>query len=293
MAKARALDKRRKSVRNIRKITRTMELIATAQFKRAMDRASALTSYTDKITARVKDLAKSGMEVSHPLLKQPEETERATLLVLTANRGLCAGYNGNVFRRASARWDQWQETVPQPRLEVSGKRGIGAFRFRGVQPDETFTHFEDKPTYEEVDVLATAYLDAFISGKLDRLDVAYTKFHSLGSQSAVIETLFPLSGLGGAEEDGEPGGESQYEFFPSAESILDEVVPMSFKMKLFKCFLDAAVSEQIARMMAMKAATENADSMISSLTMSYNRARQGQITGELLEIIGGADALEN
>jgi len=293
MAKARALDKRRKSVRNIRKITRTMELIATAQFKRAMDRASALTSYTDKITALARNLAKSGMEVSHPLLKQPEETENATLLVLTANRGLCAGYNGNIFRRASVLWDQWQESIPQPRLEVSGKRGISAFRFRGIQPDEKFTHFEDKPTYEEVDVLASAYLDAFISGRLDRLDVAYTKFHGLGSQTAVIETLLPLSGLGPSEENEEPGGESQYEFFPSAESILDEVVPTSFRMKLFKCFLDAAVSEQIARMMAMKAATENADSMISSLTMSYNRARQGQITGELLEIIGGADALES
>jgi F-type H+-transporting ATPase subunit gamma len=294
MAKARALDKRRKSVRNIRKITRTMELIATAQFKKAMDRASALSAYTDRITALVKDLAKSGMEVSHPLLKQPEETNRASLLVLSGNRGLCAGYNGNIFRLASARWTQWQNDIPEPKLEVSGKRGIGAFRFRGIQPDETFTHFEDKPTYEEVDVLATAYLEAFTTGKLDRLDVAYTKFHSLGKQTAVIETLLPLSGLGetSAETD-EPSGESQYEFFPSAESILDEIVPTSFRMKLFKCFLDAAVSEQIARMMAMKAATENADSMISSLTMSYNRARQGQITGELLEIIGGADALEN
>jgi F-type H+-transporting ATPase subunit gamma len=294
MAKARALDKRRKSVRNIRKITRTMELIATAQFKKAMDRASALSAYTDRITTLVKDLAKSGMEVSHPLLKQPEETNRASLLVLSGNRGLCAGYNGNIFRLASARWTQWQNDIPEPKLEVSGKRGIGAFRFRGIQPDETFTHFEDKPTYEEVDVLATAYLEAFTAGKLDRLDVAYTKFHSLGKQTAVIETLLPLSGLGetSAETD-EPSGESQYEFFPSAESILDEIVPTSFRMKLFKCFLDAAVSEQIARMMAMKAATENADSMISSLTMSYNRARQGQITGELLEIIGGADALEN
>jgi len=292
MAKARALDKRRKSVRNIRKITRTMELIATAQFKRAMDRATALSAYTERLTALVGDLARSGLEVSHPLLKQPEETKRATLLVLTANRGLCAGYNGNVFRLAAACWRQWRGTVPEPRLEVSGKRGISAFRFRGTQPDETFTHFEDKPAYEEVDVLAAAYLDAFSSGRLDRLDVAYTRFHSLGSQTAVLETLLPLSELSEAGEEEEPSGESQYEFLPSAESILDEVVPTSFKMKLFKCFLDAAVSEQIARMMAMKAATENADSMISNLTMSYNRARQGQITSELLEIIGGAEALK-
>ena len=120
--------------------------------------------------------------------------------------------------------------------------------------------------------------------------MVYTKFENASRQQAVVETLLPLGGLAGADEE-LPAGESQYEFLPSAESILDEIVPTSFKVRLFKCFLDAAVSEQIARMVAMKAATENADSMISQLSMAYNRARQGQITGELLEIIGGAEAL--
>ena len=290
MAKARALDRRRKAIRNIRKITRTMELISTARFKRAMDRAVAATAYTRRITALVGHLARRGLEVSHPLLQQRPEPQRALLLVLAANRGLCAGYNGNVVRLALARRQKLMETVPQDRLEVSGKRGISAFRFRKIQPDESFTHFEDKPSFAEVDVLATRYLVDFMAGALDRLDVVYTKFESASQQHAVVETLLPLSDLNGAEEESS-AAEPQYEFLPSAESILEEVVPTSFKVRLFKCFLDAAVSEQIARMVAMKAATENADSMISQLSMAYNRARQGQITSELLEIIGGAEAL--
>src|ERR1700757_1665602 len=130
MAKARALDRRRKSIRNIRKITRTMELIATARFKKAMDRASAGTAYTRRITQLVADLANSGLEVSHPLLEGREKTERAILLVLTGNRGLCGGYNSSVVRLAAARLDELKATVPQVEVEISGKRGISAFRYR-------------------------------------------------------------------------------------------------------------------------------------------------------------------
>jgi F-type H+-transporting ATPase subunit gamma len=292
MAKARALDRRRKSIRGIRKITRTMELISTAQFKRAMDRATSATAYTRRITALVGHLARAGLDVSHPLLQPRPEPRRALLLVLAANRGLCAGYNGNVVRLAAARYRELRNTVPEVALEVTGKRGISAFRFRNIQLDESFTHFEDKPSFGEVDVLATRYLADFVAGNLDRFDVVYTKFESASRQQAVVETLLPLGSLDGAEEE-LSAAEPQYEFLPSAESILDEVVPTSFKVRLFKCFLDAAVSEQIARMVAMKAATENADSMISQLSMSYNRARQGQITNELLEIIGGAEALND
>ncbi len=290
MAKARALDRRRSSIRSIRKITRTMELISTARFKRAMDRATNATAYTKRITALVGHLAHSGLEVSHPLLQARPEPKKALLLVISANRGLCAGYNGNIVRLANARFRELKNTVPEVRLEVAGKRGISAFRFRKTEPDATFTHFEDKPSFAEVDLLASRYLADFVAGTLDRLDVVYTKFESASRQSAVVETLLPLGNIEGADE-AISGPEPQYDFLPSAESILDEVVPASFKVKLFKCFLDAAVSEQIARMVAMKAATENADGMISQLSMSYNRARQGQITGELLEIIGGAEAL--
>lgn len=292
MAKARALDKRRKSIRNIRKITRTMELIATARFKKAMDRATAATSYTKRITQLVGDLAKSGLKVSHPLLEQREKINSAKLLILTANRGLCGGYNGSTLRSALVRLAELQANVPKVSVEVAGKRGIAAMKFRKIDFDQSFTQFNDQPAFAEVEAIANRYLQAFVSGEIDRLDVVYTKFVSISKQVVVAETLLPLGSLDGAEEGGSGStGESMYEFMPSAESILEEVVPSSFRVKLFKCFLDAAVSEQIARMVAMKSATENASEMIKQLSMSYNRARQSQITGEIMEIIGGVEAL--
>ena len=294
MANARALDKRRKSIRNIRKITRTMELIATARFKKAMDRASAATAYTARISQLVKDLSQSGLEVSHPLLEPHENPRHATLLVLTANRGLCGGYNGNVIRGGLSRHSELSDSMEQLTFEVSGKRGISAMKFRHVATDAEFTQFDDQPGFEEVEVLANRYLEAYAAGTLDRLDVAYTRFITSARQEAVVETLLPLGALETDEAvDTDSRGESMYEFLPSAESILEEVVPSSFKVKLFKCFLDAAVSEQIARMVAMKSATENADDMIKNLSMTYNRARQSQITGEIMEIIGGVEALKN
>ena len=299
MAKARALDKRRKSIQNIRKITRTMELISTARFKRAMDRATAATAYTDRITALVKHLAGAGLDVSHPLLEDRPEPDRAVLLVLSANRGMCAGYNGNVFRLACSQLQTLDELAESIALEVSGKRGISSFKFRGIETDEQYTHFEDQPAFAEVDELATRYLDQYIAGEIDRVDVVYTKFTSIAKQETVVETLLPLGRVDGLDESDDEEAETghgapvDYDMLPSPESILEEVIPTSFRVKLFKCFLDAAVSEQIARMVAMKAATENADDIIRQLSMTYNRARQGQITGELLEIIGGAEALNS
>lgn len=292
MAKARALDKRRKSIRNIRKITRTMELIATARFKKAMDRATAATAYTKKITEVVAGLAKAGLKVSHPLLEAHPETKNATLLILTANRGLCGGYNGSVLRAGLARLEELKRSVPNVRVEVSGKRGLANFKFRKIAVDESYTKFEDQPKFEEVEAIANRFLDMYITGKLDRLDVAYVKFISSSRQVATVETLLPLDSIGGGDAGAAAKtGDVMYEFMPSAESILEEVVPASFRAKLFKCFLDAAVSEQIARMVAMKSATENASDMIKSLSTTYNRARQSQITGEIMEIIGGVEAL--
>jgi F-type H+-transporting ATPase subunit gamma len=293
MAKARALDKRRRSIRNIRKITRTMELIATARFKKAMDRATAATAFTKRITQLVTDLSRTGLSVSHPLLEQRETVSTAAVLVLTANRGLCGGYNSSVIRMAVARIQELKGSVPTVLVDVSGKRGISAFRFRQVAVHHTYTKFDDQPKFQEVDEIAARYLHDYATGKLDRLDVAYTRFISVAKQAACVETLLPLGSLEGADAAaGERAGESQYEFLPSAASILEEVVPTSFKVKLFKCFLDAAVSEQTARMVAMKSATENAGDMIKLLSRTYNRARQSQITNEIMEVIGGAEALK-
>jgi F-type H+-transporting ATPase subunit gamma len=293
MAKARALDKRRASIRNIRKITRTMELIANARFKKAMDRATAATAYTGRITQLVTHLAHSGLDVQHPLLEDRPEPQRAILLILTANRGMCGGFNASVLRMAFEHHDRLTRQVPDVRTEVSGKRGINALKFRKIMPQQSFTHFEDRPAYDDVAALANRYLDQYITREIDRVDIVYTKFLSSSKQEAVVETLLPLTsveGLGDQESSGHH--ESQYDFLPSAESILREVVPTSFRVRLFKCFLDAAVSEHIARMVAMKAATENADEIIRQLSMTYNRARQSQITGEITEIIGGVEALQ-
>jgi F-type H+-transporting ATPase subunit gamma len=292
MVNPRVYDRRRRSIRNIRKITRTMELIATARFKKAMDRAAAATSYTKRITAIVAKLAAAGLEVSHPLLEPRDEVNHAILLVLSANRGLCGGYNSSIYRVGNERREELMASIPKVMLEVSGKRGIALFKHRRIAADVTYTHFEDKPSFDEVDLLATRYLDSYIAGDLDRLDVVYTKFLTPAKQVAVVETLLPLGSLEGAKTAAESGATAQYEFLPSAASMLEEVVPTSFKIKLFKCFLDSAVSEQIARMVAMKAATENADDLIKSLSRKYNRARQSRITSELLDVIGGVEALK-
>lgn len=295
MANIRQLDKRRKSVRNIRKITRTMELIATARFKKAMERAVAATDYTKRITQIVQDLANSGTDVSHPLLQSRENVKNIDLLVLTANRGLCGGYNGNVIKVAVARRAEIINQIYGGEVSVSGKRGIGAFKYANIPVEKTYTEFEDQPSFDAVGRIADELITRFITGKVDRVDVAYTKFISSSRQTAVVETLLPFAGLEvSSADEGNVGGKSvqdDYEFLPNAEGILEEVVPASFRARLFKCFLDAAVSEQIARMIAMKGATENAGDLIKSLSRTYNRARQSKITGEIMEIIGGVEAL--
>lgn len=299
MANTRALVKRRKAIRNIRKITRTMELIATARFKKAMDRAVEADAFTRKIAELAADLAASATTIKHPLLEKRAEVKNAVLLVLCSNRGLCGGYNASILREASAGFHQLQNDGIRIHLELSGKRAIAYYRYQGVTADHSYTHFEDKPTFEQVDEVGSRYLADYIAGRIDRVDIAYMKFLNAARQAPVVETLLPLSSL--APEPGRkrpatavPGASKavEYEFLPSAAGILEEILPMSFKIRLFKCFLDSAVSEQIARRVAMKAATENAGDMIRDLSSKYNRARQAQITKEISEIIGGAAALK-
>ncbi|MFL5243752.1 MAG: ATP synthase F1 subunit gamma [Gemmataceae bacterium] len=296
MAKTQAIVKRRKAIRNTRKITRTMELIATARFKKALDRAVEADAYTRKIAELAHDLSSSAANLTHPLLQKREEIKNSLLLVVTSNRGLCGGYNGSILREAMAAVRRMQEAGMGLNLELSGKRAIAFFRFHRIQATATYTHLEDKPRFDEVEELADKYLAAYISGKVDRVEVAYMKFLNAAKQTPVVETLLPLSSA--EPETRKPGGRTgqgasvEYEFLPEAAGILEELLPVSFKVRLFKCFLDAAVSEQIARRVAMKAATENAEDMIKNLTRLYNRARQAQITKEIAEVIGGAEALK-
>jgi len=301
MAKARALDRRRRSVRNIRKITRTMELIATARFKKAMDRSVAARDYTKQLVKILENIASVGADVVHPLL-DVRPTKRSAVLVLSGNRGLCGGYNSNIVRQAVALLGQWRSEHVDTDVAVSGKRGISALKFRGIDMDERYTAFEDKPAFDAVMPIGRAYLEAYAAGKIDRLDVVYTRFHSIARQEAITEMLLPLKApeiAGGQAAGAAAGGAAtsklasqEYDFYPSAESILEEILPASFLSRLFKCFLDAAVSEQVARMVAMKAASENAAGLIKNLSRRYNRARQSQITGEIMEILGGVEALK-
>jgi F-type H+-transporting ATPase subunit gamma len=296
MANTRMLVNRRKAVRNIKKITRTMELIATARFKKALDRATEAEAYTRRITEMAADLSASATDVSHPLLQKRDEVRNTLLLVIGSNRGLCGGYNAGILREANQRISQIRSEDINLHLELSGKRPITFFRYQGIKPERSYTQFEDKPRFDEVEEIANRYLEGFISGKYDHVEVAYMKFLNAARQIPVVETLLPLSqsvAQGGRSEE-RPQGERpvEYEFLPSAADILQELLPVSFKVRLFKCFLDAAVSEQIARRVTMKQATENADDMIKMLTRQYNRARQAAITKEISEVIGGAAALE-
>ena len=293
MAKARALDKRRKSIKNIRKITRTMELVSTAQFRRAMERAVAADSYTERLVSLVRDLLQSGSEIQHPLLIPRETKKRAALFLLTANRGMCGGYNSGVIRAGLARLEELKREYENVELFVVGKRGVAFMSYRGIEVARSYTQFNDKPTLDEVMTIANDCLARYRSGDLDRSDISYSRFVSLSKQYPTSETLLPISELSNGNEKSEIIERTlDYEFLPSSQDIFEEVLPNAFRVKLFKAFLDAAVSEQIARMMAMKAATDNADQMISALTTTYNRARQSQITNEIIEVISGASALQ-
>jgi len=308
MAKARAIIKRRKAVDNIRKITRTMELIATNRFRKALNRATEAEAYTRKIAELVADLGETSGDIKHPLLTRHDPIKRALLLVITSNRGLAGGYNGNVLRATILRHHENQTDGIETSFEVAGKRGIGFFRFRKLVPDATYTQFEDRPQFHEIEVLAEKYIKLYVQGTIDRLDVAYTQFVSSSRQVATVQTLLPITtadigkttpsvrqaspAATQAPPPAKKGAPVPYEFLPDAASILEEIVPVSFKVRLFKCFLDAAVSEQIARMVAMGGATKNADDLVKLLTRQYNRARQNQITRELADIVGAAGALE-
>ncbi|MFO0928876.1 MAG: ATP synthase F1 subunit gamma [Gemmataceae bacterium] len=294
MANPKALVKRRKAIRNIRKITRTMELIATARFKKALDRASEAEAFTRKIAELAAELSATATTVTHPLLQQRSEVKTSVLLVLTSNRGLCGGYNASILREASLAMREMQRDGVKLQLELSGKRAITFCRYNGLKAEHTYSQFEDKPAFDEVQPIADRYIQAFTSGAIDRVQVAYMKFLSASVQRPVVETLLPLSTAAPPTKGAAPAPKQavEYEFVPDAADILQELLPISFKVRLFKCFLDAAVSEQIARRVTMKQATENADEMIRSITLRYNRARQAGITKEILEVISGAEALK-
>lgn len=290
MANAKTLVKRRKAVTGIEKITRTMQLIATAKFQKTMQRATATQPYTEKLTELVTHLSRQVTDVDHPLLRSEPVSGRCGVLVLTSNRGLCGGYNGRLLEAGLKRLRE-SEKSQEVELDVSGKKGISYFRFLGRDVRKSYTHLEDKVRFDEVEVLADEFIDRFSRQELDAVYVVYMKFQSVARQVPTVVELLPMQAQ--ADTDESPVSEAgvQYDFSPDPEALLAELLPAAVRTQLFQCFTDSAVSEQIARMVAMKAASDAAKDMIKILTRTYNRARQTQITMELLDIIGGVEAI--
>lgn len=291
--KAKEILKRRKSVKNTKKITRTMQMVSTAKFKRASDRITAARPYGARLMDLVREIGASvrasGIAVDSPLLELRTPVKNVAVIVLTANRGLCGGYNNNVIRRAMDLVDERQAAGQVVRLDVSGKKGLGFCRFFGRDVTNGYSQFEDKPAYEDVEPIAQAFLDDYIAGRIDELHIVYTQFVSSARQNVVAEQLLPLSL---PEGDGEAAAPREYIFEPSPQELLASLIPEAFKTAFFTAFLHAAASEQVSRMVAMKNATDAAEEMIKNLTRLYNRARQTQITMEIAELLGGSEALK-
>jgi F-type H+-transporting ATPase subunit gamma len=292
MANRRELVKRRKAVRNIHKITRTMQMIANARFQAAYKRAVASKPYTQKLAKLVEDLARAAKGLDHPLMREPGKGGASLLLVITSSRGLCGGYNGNVLRAAGEHFRGLEQSAERVELHMVGKKGVNYLKFAGWPMDREITEVGETPRFDEVEPVANEMMDRFIKGELRSVDVAYMKFVSTGKQIPVVERLLPLSGLEpDSGEEPSVEAEVQYEFSPDPAELLNELLPATVRIALYQAFSDAVVSEQVARMVAMTAATEAAEDIIKRLTQQYNRARQTAITMELLDIVGGANAL--
>ncbi|WP_372734982.1 ATP synthase F1 subunit gamma [Nocardioides sp.] len=289
MANRRVLVKRRKAARNIRKITRTMQLIATARFQSAYKRATAGKPYTEKLAELVGRLSAAAGGAEHPLLARPEGSTRTAMLVLTSTRGLCGAFNANVLRGALERVAEREGAGEAVDLHVVGKKGIAFMKFQGRELAERITGLGDLPRFDQIEPIANALMARFGAGEVGAVEVAYMKFVSTGRQRPVVEQLLPLT----PPETTAPAGgpEVEYEFSPPPAELLADLLPAAVRVRLYQAFTDSAVSEQVARMVAMKAATDAAEEMIRRLTQQYNRARQTAITMELLDIVGGANAL--
>lgn len=292
MANRRLIVKRRKSVRNIRKITRTMQLIATARFQAAFNRAMATKPFTQKLAELVSELTGAAEGLDHPLMKPQSDTYRAAVVVLTSERGLCGGYNANILRNTVAHLDSLKASHVESEVHMSGKKGFNYFRFLGRPIKERVVRVGDTPRFEQVEPIANSLMQQFINGEISAVYVVYMRFISASKQVPEVLKLLPLSpDADEATKQDDRAGEVQFEFSPAPKELLAELLPTTVRIRLFQCFVDAIVSEQIARMVAMKAATDAAGDMITSLTRQYNRARQTHITMELLDIVGGANAL--
>jgi F-type H+-transporting ATPase subunit gamma len=271
-----------------------MELIAASRIVRSQQRVVADRPYIEQLTEIIRHLSKAGAGLNQPLLISREEVRTVGFVVVTADRGLCGGYNANIERATERAIAREQAQGRDYRLIVIGKKGQTFFRYRKFRVDESFIGFSEQPGYEQARAIARDVMGRYESGEVDQIQLIYTQFLSVGSQRAVERRLVPMDASAlteGSRGDSDGGSAAAYEFEPSAEAILEELLPRYVEARLFAALLESAASEQAARQRAMKSATDNANELIKSLERVANRARQDSITTEISEIVGGAEGL--
>lgn len=305
MANTRALVQRRKAVANTRKITKTMEQISTAKLARAQNAALAARPYARGLRALVADLAAASREKDddeappHPLLRSVEAPKRATLIVFVSDRGLCGSFNAGILRLAEERAAALEQSGCTVEYVLHGKKALAYFRRRKAPTAKTFVGVSDKPSYARAAELSEEAAGAFASGKLDLVEVVYPAFRSAASQKPTVKRVLPFAPekepAGEKNEAGKPPAAKEstvdYLYHPEPRQILAGLLPSAVKLELFSAMLETTAGEHAARRAAMKNATDAADKMIKMLTRKYNRARQGKITQEIAEIVGGVNAL--
>ncbi|MEK7486425.1 MAG: ATP synthase F1 subunit gamma [Planctomycetota bacterium] len=293
MAGIKEIQKRRKGAVSTRKITKTMGMIAASKFRKAMDRAEGATPYINTINQLVVDLM-SQASFQHPLLEKREKVKKEIIFLVTSNQGLCGSYNSNLNKLAKKTIEESSDH--QVDFHISGKKGISYFKTSLTPVTKKYTDFSETGAFEPIEAIAQQFIDAYSRKEVDRISVIYSKFISSSKQFSTLETLLPFT-LDKAQSVQTPAsmstekGKVDFLYIPSPAEILEELLPQAVKAKFFKYFLDAIASEHVSRMVAMKSATDNADKMIKKLTQLYNRARQSKITMEILEILGGAEAI--
>lgn len=295
MAKAREITKRRKAVRNIRKITKVMQMVATARFQKSLKRAKATRPYVEHLTDLVHTVAASvgnlPPSIQLPLLAR-REVKRVGLLVVTSNRGLAGAFNSNLLRLAMTQIRELENSGKQVEIYVGGRKGAAYFRFARRAVRHAYTNIGDNPQPGEVAQIAADLMDDFAAGHIDAIKIVYVKFITVGQQKPTIQHVLPLDIAAAAKQGEAPRFRADVEFSPDPQVLLADLLPTMVRSAAFQAFIDSAVSEQIARMVAMAAATENAEEMSKKLTRDYNRARQSQITSELAELMGGVEAMK-
>jgi F-type H+-transporting ATPase subunit gamma len=289
-AKLRVVRRRIRSVQSTKKITRAMELIASSRIVKAQLRVESSRPYADQLTKAMQDLAVHAGSLDHPLLQEREQPARAGVLVITSDRGLAGAYNANVLRVSEQTSRAIRARGLEPLLYVIGKKGVGSLRFRQVPMQASWQGFSEVPPYEKAQEVGLRLIDDFAARTIDELHCCFTEFRSAFTQQAVVRRFLPI-----APEEITTNGlrpvSAEYIFEPSPEQILDHLLPQYVITKVYAALLEAAASENAARRRAMKAATDNADELIKVYTRQANRARQDEITTEIMEIVGGAEAL--